>query len=1217
MRILELTFKNINSLKGDFNINFEAPPLGDAGLFVITGPTGAGKTSILDAICVALYGKTPRLPNKKELEQLMTHHTGECRTEVTFTIGGKKYRSFYERCRARKKPDGNFQAPKMELVDVDADIIIADKISQVPLAVEELTGLDYTRFSSSMMLAQGKFTAFLESGEDNRAVLLEKMTGTEIYTNISKSVFSRDKEEKQKLATLNLALVNFSLLTKDAVLENTTKMSEIRVQIKNTDEQLAKIANEKQYLQDISSFKIAITDSDVKLQILADETKQSQYDLERLAKCLKTIPLQAPHATLRGFRKQAETLETKIIDAEKLIPNFAATLNKTQQNYEQQRAAFAEFKATKESIQDKIIETVKHDGLIHKEKETLNAQTRTMTEIQSKLEHSDNKKEQTQKSIEKAEQEIATAQQYLTDHDIDKNMQAVIPFIEEKFAILSNLSNEQKATENQLKTCQNDYTDVQNRHKIAKANLKLADSLLAETNQAKQTLAATLTCLLSEKSQGSFEEQEERLRKQHQAIEKLQDNGRQIDAIAKKIATLTNTVKVLSLNISTAEEYKTKLEFQKSEKENGLTRLATAQELENAIRSLEERRRELVDGSHCPLCGSTEHPWATNEPKPGNTANQIKIWRQALSDIEHELQTVKSSITKHTTARELHEKNIDEEHNNLKKLKSKHQSLSESATTTLNISTDELTNLDHTLAMITENLKTTTTTLKRIEQTNDDLTKLTNQLVTATKRHTDEKIKFEHSNHQKKSIEETRDRLTQELHVAHNIIQTEISGLNKILLPYAENITNTENSKQIMDRLQSRSDLFQKQVLKLQTLKDKIIPSKENLAILKTTIENNLKLMAQEKQNFAAIEINLTTLTNKRCELFGDKDPHKIQADLKKQTLDFESNLTYLDSALLDTKKQIAAAQELLKQNILDRDIAHREITSTSATFTTKLEKAGFLDEQDFLAAYLSEEEQTRLQSIKDNLETRITENLSLKRNSQEKLDKALRDPVTTETMTTILAKAAVIEQQKEDLHAQIYVLRGLLEENERRTQDHRAQVDAANLQAKECNRWEALNDLIGAADGSKFRKFAQGLTLETLIEYANVYLHMLNRRYMLQRNKSSDLEIELIDTFYGDQVRHTDNLSGGESFLISLALALGLSDLSSQRTTIESLFLDEGFGTLDPKKLETVLAALSTLNASGKTIGIISHVEALKERIPVKIEVRPVSNGVSELKVT
>jgi len=192
MRILKLNLLNINSLKGEFNINFEESPLGDSGLFVITGPTGAGKTSILDAICVALYGKTPRLPNKKELEQLMTHHTGECKAEVTFSISGKKYRSWYARYRARNKPDGKFQSPKMELVEEDTGKIIADKISQVPVKVEELTGLDYERFSRSIMLAQGNFTAFLHAAEDDRAVLLEKMTGTEIYTNISKTAFNKD-----------------------------------------------------------------------------------------------------------------------------------------------------------------------------------------------------------------------------------------------------------------------------------------------------------------------------------------------------------------------------------------------------------------------------------------------------------------------------------------------------------------------------------------------------------------------------------------------------------------------------------------------------------------------------------------------------------------------------------------------------------------------------------------------------------------------------------------------------------------------------------------------------------------------------------------------------------------------------------------------------------------------------------------------------------------
>jgi len=163
-----------------------------------------------------------------------------------------------------------------------------------------------------------------------------------------------------------------------------------------------------------------------------------------------------------------------------------------------------------------------------------------------------------------------------------------------------------------------------------------------------------------------------------------------------------------------------------------------------------------------------------------------------------------------------------------------------------------------------------------------------------------------------------------------------------------------------------------------------------------------------------------------------------------------------------------------------------------------------------------------------------------------------------------------------------------------------------AQIRAQQSNydAWQQLNSLIGSADGAKFRKFAQGLTLDHLVYLANQQLERLHGRYQLARKSLGELELEVVDTWQADVARDTKTLSGGESFLVSLALALALSDLVSHKTSIDSLFLDEGFGTLDAETLEVALDALDSLNASGKMIGVISHVEALKERIPVQLKV-------------
>ena len=161
---------------------------------------------------------------------------------------------------------------------------------------------------------------------------------------------------------------------------------------------------------------------------------------------------------------------------------------------------------------------------------------------------------------------------------------------------------------------------------------------------------------------------------------------------------------------------------------------------------------------------------------------------------------------------------------------------------------------------------------------------------------------------------------------------------------------------------------------------------------------------------------------------------------------------------------------------------------------------------------------------------------------------------------------------------------------------------------------WERLNTMVGSSSGDKYRRYVQSLVLLTLIKNANVELTKLHSRYRLTKGEE-DMELKVIDLDLADEERPTDNLSGGETFIVSLALALGLAQMASSNVRIDSLFLDEGFGTLDDDSLEKALNALSSLNAQGKTVGLISHVDQIKERIPSKIIVkRSAQPGVSRL---
>ncbi|MCI5147222.1 MAG: chromosome segregation protein SMC, partial [Candidatus Electrothrix sp. AR3] len=170
------------------------------------------------------------------------------------------------------------------------------------------------------------------------------------------------------------------------------------------------------------------------------------------------------------------------------------------------------------------------------------------------------------------------------------------------------------------------------------------------------------------------------------------------------------------------------------------------------------------------------------------------------------------------------------------------------------------------------------------------------------------------------------------------------------------------------------------------------------------------------------------------------------------------------------------------------------------------------------------------------------------------------------------------------------------------------------NLEAqrKECLRWKMLHELIGSADGKKYRNFAQGLTFELMVSHANKQLAGMTDRYLLVRDQDQPLNLNVIDSWQAGEIRSTKNLSGGESFVVSLALALGLANMVGGNVRVDSLFLDEGFGALDDDALETALETLAGLRQEGKLIGVISHVAALKERIACRLEVVPGSGGES-----
>ncbi|MDD3484784.1 AAA family ATPase, partial [Azovibrio restrictus] len=229
MKILRLRLKNLNSLKGEWSIDFTRPPFVDNGLFAITGPTGAGKSTLLDAICLALYHQTPRLERISSSDNgIMTRHTADCLAEVEFEVKGSAYRAFWSQRRARDKADGALQAAKVELAELAPDgsgTILSSQAADKLKRIAEITGLDFPRFTKSMLLAQGGFAAFLNASANERAELLEELTGSEIYGEISRRVFEQARAARQVLEQLQARAEGVELLSEAQRAEMAARMA--------------------------------------------------------------------------------------------------------------------------------------------------------------------------------------------------------------------------------------------------------------------------------------------------------------------------------------------------------------------------------------------------------------------------------------------------------------------------------------------------------------------------------------------------------------------------------------------------------------------------------------------------------------------------------------------------------------------------------------------------------------------------------------------------------------------------------------------------------------------------------------------------------------------------------------------------------------------------------------------------------------------------------
>jgi exonuclease SbcC len=422
------------------------------------------------------------------------------------------------------------------------------------------------------------------------------------------------------------------------------------------------------------------------------------------------------------------------------------------------------------------------------------------------------------------------------------------------------------------------------------------------------------------------------------------------------------------------------------------------------------------------------------------------------------------------------------------------------------------------------------------------------------------------------------------------------------------------NVKESIRRLEERASSHQAQKERMTVLSAEEAKLRETIAGVETALEEWKQRESGLLSELSAITEQVETLWEKRKVLFGNRDPAAEEQRINDAVAKAEALLTgAMESRSAGERRRESAAALLAAEKSAAKTLAD-QVARRRAKLTAAAQESGFRDVTELLDSRLDEtdrvEIEARLQAATDRLHSAETLQAEVTSRLAEKTRAHPAPRPLQEIETEIEAQEAKIATLQQRVGAAEETLRRQREIRE----NHRVAEREVSERENDYRRWNHLRRLIGSHKGDEFRKFAQGLTLEQLLFHANGHLKRLSGRYRLCRRTGDHMGLDILDTHQADARRPTQTLSGGESFQVSLALALALSDLAGRRRKVESLFLDEGFGQLDQHALDTALGTLETLRSRGRTIGVISHVSALKERIPVQIQVERQTGGAGRI---
>lgn len=1214
MQILKLSFENINSLKGAWTIDFQAPDF-RSGIFAIVGPTGSGKTTILDAICLALYGHTPRIGSiTQNANEVMNRDCDSCRSSLEFQTLSGRYRATWS-----QKKQKNFDktgkygqvVSTMEKFEDGCWIPITDgsKVTSKKQEVQKIIGLSFDQFKRSVMLSQGDFAAFLKSKPNERAQTLEQITGTQIYSLLSTKVYDLAEEQKklfedkQREVELSPVLDDAVVLTKQEQLKGITEEAKV------LETQISKIEKESRWISETAELRNQFLRVKAELERLKENRNEffRKENVVRLAEHAQNIlPIFNTLIDKQSLRedsiKEKSAAENELVNATKSLKekdfNFKAAeeaLNNENLQKPKKLALFSQI----EFLDAEISPLIKSSRLAQEEKIKLENETSDCKDHLNKAKEDIRKLEEDRekRDLERKE-DIKGAFLYqrkdeLRDCKITaETLSAALADAEGKADKASETVKSQEKEAEALRIRKEKIASVIEADKVL---LKEAEKRLSEILDGK-----TLDELTQE--QLSFSEQIPLLEAVKSALKAVCDQKeeivRQEDVMQRDSAELDNWS-------SKKEGYEKEIQSLTSRQE----------ELEALVQidELTKVRAELKEGEPCPVCGSLEHPFAANLPPEVATAKErLAVVKEESTDLQKNQKKADRKIDVLKDRILVSEKRLKELRKNLDLAEEELTLKCGRAGLTREGVTEEA-----AAVLITKKESLLIDIKKRIAKARDAESKAAaaKEKIAGT---TEELHRAEmvFSNAQTKF--ESAKSLLAQAQTGREKARTELEQFwRKTAKEYGSVITDGElfaHNPELFKRWIAKAAKYEELLESCREIENSLAIKKGTLPGLVESVERLEKSSREKSDQAAELQTELKTKQLQRDKLFGTK---LVEIERKA----YERLLSQLAEAkdqayenLSKARSVQAAAEQRLKTAEQRSAEAEKNLLSAKTEWTDALKKEKFESEEDWRRARLDSE-------AINALHKEITDYKAQSRSAADRFSEADKKLAEKESQKLTDKSLEVLEAEKREASAEKEKLleqKGELQKELKTDEEARIKRAGIEDELKKLKHqvavWDRLNTLVGSSSGDKYRRYVQSLVLLTLLKNANVELTKLHSRYRLAKG-GGDMEIKVIDSDLADQERPTDNLSGGETFIVSLALALGLAQMASNNVRIDSLFLDEGFGTLDDDSLEKALNALSSLNAQGKTVGLISHVDQIKERIPSKIVVkRSAQPGVSRL---